>query len=331
MIATEQQDLPMKQFLAILFVICGLGAAGYYCYEPYIKPMLEKSGGGGIHSASDRVIDEQSGSAPAANSKAKGQTPSKPAASQSKGPAKTKTVAPKPEAPKSEIDLLVEKKYPMPQILPLNEIVQDWKVVPPNAYPAEVTSNENLAFSLVVNGQNIGSSNTAPGVSVKPVRLIGDQLTVSSLANPTMSTQVHVDKTDFKQRIQKRYDDFVASTKSRVAEKRAKAKAALEARPDRMASLQGGEVGPSDDPRFGPVKASLAKGEVPTVKLEEAKSYRWNGSEKIGGEKYPGTYDTVTVDFEVETIFGKFPIDVKCLMRGGKVVGWIDPITEEEI
>ncbi len=321
----------MKQFVAILFVICGLGAAGYFAYEPYIKPILEKSGSG-ITPADDRILSEQekSGQAkPAASSTVS--APAKPKASKTKAPTPA-APKPKPAAPKSEIDLLVEKKYPMPQILPLTQIVQNWKVVPPNAYPAQVVSNENLAFELVVNGQAIGSSNTAPGTEVKPVRLIGDQLTVASLANQTMSTQVHVDKTDFKQRIQKRYNDFVAFTQKRIGDKRAKAKAALEARPDRMASLQGGgEVGAIGDPRFAPVKASLAKGEVPTVKLEEAKSYRWNGSEKIGGEVFPGTYDTVTVDFEVETIFGKFPIDVKCLMQRGKVIGWIDPITEEEI
>jgi hypothetical protein len=167
---------------------------------------------------------------------------------------------------------------------------------------------------------------------MQPLRLVGDQLTVASLANSTMRSQIHVDKTNFKQSIEKRYNEFVTRKTNQIASVRAKAKKALLAQPDRVASLQntGGPGDPSDDPRFGVVKSSINRGEAHPASLDEAKSFKWNGSERVGGDMR-GTYDTVSVHFEVATIFGKFPTDYKCLLRGGKVVGWIDPITEEKI
>ena len=85
----------------------------------------------------------------------------------------------------------------------------------------------------------------------------------------------------------------------------------------------GGKADDSGDPRFTAVKASIRAGECPTVKMDEARSFKWNGSEKIGGS-FAGTYDTATVHFEVKTIFGEFPIDCKALLDRGKVIAWID-------
>ncbi|MEM9017140.1 MAG: hypothetical protein AAGC68_08995, partial [Verrucomicrobiota bacterium] len=138
----------------------------------------------------------------------------------------------------------------------------------------------------------------------------------------------------FKQRIEARYNDFVEKQASDAKAKRDRVRQILEANPSKMALLTGevaaAPVGDRGDPRFGPVKASLEKGEVASVTLEEAENFTWNGSEKVGGE-YAGTYDTVTVHFEVSTIFGNFPVDYKALLRGNTVVAWIDPITEERI
>ncbi len=312
----------IKSFIITLFILGGIGAAGYYLYEPYIEPLI-----------SGRTVDlsGDKSDAPKKTAPEKETSVSSPKkAAPEKAPVK-KAVVKKQAPPKSEIDQLLEQKYPMPAILPLEEIVQNWKVVPPNAYPREVTVNEKLAFDLVVNGQKIGSSNVAPGALWKPVRLVGDQLTVSSLANPSNASQVHVDKTDFKQRITQRYKDFVKQKTAEIVGRRAKAKTIIEAKDGLLALLKGG--GPADDsgdPRFGAVKASIKAGECPTVRMDEARSYKWNGSEEIGGP-FAGTYNTATVHFEVKTIFGKFPIDCKALLRGNKVVVWIDPITEEKI
>ncbi len=321
----------MKSFLTILFVICALIAAGWYFYDPYLKPYLE-GGETLVFPTDDGLID------PAAK-------PSLPAVtgpSPSTAPPKASTSAPplpKPAAPaaaapvpKSELDLLLEEKYPMPTILPLLTIVDQWRQVPPKAYPSEVVASVPISFQLVVNGQSVGASKVAPGTPLRPVRLTGDQLALASLVNPAMNTVLPVDQTDFKQRISKRYEDFVAAKMAEVNGKRDKARQVIAADPGRLAALKGGPLptGPTDDPRFTPVKESLRRGEAASVTLEEATSFHWNGNETLKGD-FPGTFETVSVHFEVGTIFGKFPVEYKALLRAGKVEGWIDPITQERI
>jgi hypothetical protein len=319
----------MKSFLGILLVICGLIAAAWFFYDPYLKPLLE--GSSGEMADSNTVIQPGAEtSAPAPPKTAATPPPTTTA------PAKTSTPKPAAAAPKSELEIALEARYPVPEILPLLTIVDQWRNVPPNAYPPEVFGKETIPFQLVINGQVAGSSNVAPGTPLKPLRLIGDQLTISSLANPAMSTQVAVDKTDFKERVEARYGQFVAFKSKEVEARRERVRQMVAADPAKLAVLTGKAAPPavaeaadtSGDPRFAPVKASLQSGEAASVTLEEATSFTWNGSEKVGGE-FAGTYDTVTVHFEVKTIFGKFPTEYKALLKGGKVIAWIDPFTEE--
>jgi hypothetical protein len=340
----------MKGFLATLFVVCGVIAALWLSYDPFIRPMVEKMSGGSPLTDGDRLIAEGSkptasepaapaatttapkGGAATAAIAAKGGAPSAVPA-----PAPATTAAPgAPEKPKSELETALELRYPMPEFLPLLAIVDQWRSVPANAYPPEVTAIETVPFQLVIDGQAVGASNVAPGTPLKPVRLVGDQLTVASLANPAMSTVVPVDKTDFKRRIEARYAQFVEAKRQEVEARRARVREIVASDPSRLAALTG-KGGPAPtagddggDPRFAAVKASLRAGEAASVTLDEAKTYHWNGSEKVGG-KHAGTYDTVTVHFEVATIFGRFPVDYKALLRGGRVHAWIDPVTEDEI
>ena len=223
----------------------------------------------------------------------------------------------------------------MPKIIPLLEIVDNWNNVPKRAYPPEVFAKETVAFQLVVNGQAIGSSNVAPGTPLAPIEYQAGQLQVGNKANPGMNTTLPVDKTDFKERIEKRYNDYVAKLSEKVTAQRKRVKEVVEKDPAKLAALKGEAAPPaaasdSGDPRFSAVKTSLRNGEAASVTLEEAISFTWNGSEKVGGE-FSGSYETVTVHFEVATIFGKFPVNYKALLQGGRVVAWIDPITEDRI
>lgn len=314
----------MKGFLATLFVVCGIIAAAWYFYDPYIKQYVE--GEDEAMKPNDTVIADT----PTTAAKSTESPSPLPAASKPKVP--SEPVASE-EKPKSEIDLLLEEKYPMPEIIPLMEIVADWKNVPQRAFPDQILAQEPVAFQLVVNGQAVGSSNVAPGTPLKPVRLIGNQLTVANLANPGQGVQIDVDKTDFKQRIADRYNQFVSVKEKEVEAKRAKVRSVLEADPKKLAVLKGekpAETNFDGDPRIAPVKASLKAGDIATATFEEARSFIWNGREEIHGD-YPGSYNTVTVHFEVTTIFGKFPVEYKALLEFGKVVAWIDPITEERV
>jgi hypothetical protein len=321
----------MKGFFATLLVVCGLAAAAWFFYDPYLRPLVERFTGAAPMTDDNPVIAESTTSP---QNKPVEPKPAKVASTKPADTTPTTTAAPKPAPqPLSELDAALELKYPMPEILPLLTIVDQWRNVPANAYPPEVTATETIPFQLVINGQAVGSSNVAPGTPLKPMRLTGDQLTVASLANPAMNTQIAVAKTDFKQRIEARYNQFVEAKTKEVEAKRARARQIVSADPSKLAALTGkgaapaAPAGDSGDPRFAPVKASLTAGEAASVTLEEATSFVWNGSEKVGGE-FAGSYDTVTVHFSVATIFGRFPVEYKALLRGGKVHAWIDPVTE---
>ena len=133
----------------------------------------------------------------------------------------------------------------------------------------------------------MGASVAKPGTPVAPLRLNGEILQVASLANRTMKSQVPVDQTNFKELITQRYDAFVVKAKDLVMSNRAKAKKQLEDHPEMLMKFSEVEQGwdNQNDPRFGPVKASLADGEVKAVRLNEAKQFRWNGSERVNGDK----------------------------------------------
>ncbi len=322
----------MKKFLFLLIVVA-IGA-GWYFYDPYLKPYVgsyveqarkavEKDGDE-TSSQGEKKVVEKLNEDPAPKDKMPTQKPADKRVSRSDK---------KPKAlPLSDMDKLLAKRYPMPDIKPLIEIVDNWNRVPIKAYPKQVTIKQRVAFQLIVEGKAIGASVAVPGTFVTPLRLDGETLQVASLANRTMKSQLPVDQTNFKELVQKRYDDFVVKTRNQVSSNRAKAKKNLTADPEVFKNFGKAEKGWDDpnDPRFELVKSSLAKGDVKAVQLGEAKQFRWNGSEKINGDLYRGTYDTVSVKFEVKTIFGVFPNEFKCLLQAGRVVGWIDPLTLEE-
>ena len=130
------------------------------------------------------------------------------------------------------MDKLLKKRYPMPDIKPLMEIVDHWNRVPSKAYPKQVTINQRIAFQLVVEGKSIGASVAVPGTLVAPLKLNGETLQVASLANRTMKSQLPVEQTNFKELVQKRYDEFVLKALDQVNSNRAKAKENLTANPE---------------------------------------------------------------------------------------------------
>ncbi len=336
----------MKKFLVFLILVGGAVAA-YWFYDPYLKPhigpLIEKIAGRSVEGDAapaafpDEDKDGDSPAEPAMPLPGKTDEPemaggARPEPPTAGGPG---TTAVSDSPPAGEIDRIVAERYPIPEFVPLSQIVDNWNNIPARAFPEEVAIQDRIPFSLRdSSGKVIGASVAVPGTLVKPVRLQGQTLIVASLANASMRSEIAVDKTDLKKRIQERYNSFVLNMTNRIRQQREKAKQALLAKPDALAELTGESAGSFDesgDPRFAPVKASLAGGAVKAFNLEEAVGFRWNGRETINGDVYKGSFDTVTVKYEARTIFGVFPGEAKCLLQNGKVIGWVDPITEEEM
>lgn len=318
----------MKKFL-VLFIIIGSVVAGVIFYDPHLKPYLDPwlakivPPGPGATDGDGETGQPDAADAP-------------PAATAKPGVVTTAPAPPKPGAPASpkkaelsEIDRILQEKYPLPNILPLMQLTDNWNRVPANAFPTEVALKIRVAFSV----PGVGASVAVPGTLVQPARLDNPTLTIVSLGNRAMRTSVNVDETDFKDRVQQRYNDFVVNATQKVQQQRDKARAILKQQSaEEVAQVADGgtdEVGNADDPRFAPVRASLEANELRSVKPEEATAFRWTGKKQIRAANHKGSYDTVTVNFDVETIFGMFPTEWMALLENGKVVGWVDPITHE--
>lgn len=234
------------------------------------------------------------------------------------------------------ITKIVNKQYPLPDIMPLEEITKDWTDVPARAYPKQVVADTMVSADLILNGKKVGKKDFKPGEPLKPVKVSNDKLLVSSFSNDKLRAVVPVSQTDFKEQIQKRYDDFVKEAEEKVAKQRASARIALLKREkeERAAGAVKPVIHTRDtvsktelgDPRLSPVKASIRSG-VLAYELDEVVSYYWIGKESFGGQ----SYETVLVDFKGRTMFGTFESQYKCLLQNGKVVKWVDPFTHERM
>lgn len=308
----------MKGFIITVLILGALGAGAWFAdKEGYIDLGLS-----GSKSNKERKDDK--------TAKAKKQpekAPATPKANTKKSTTpKVAVPTPKPE-PKvdPELERKVAAQVPMPDFVPLLKIVNNWESVPPRAFPAAVTTKIELKSEVKRDGKVIGSSTLPAGSKVKPLAYQAGRLQVAT--GGTSTAIVNADDTDFKEQIQALYDSKIAEAKAKVMAARKVAREAL-SRPQQAGDPKQLANGWHDsmDPRFKPVRDHLASGKLESGILEEAKDWRWLGSETHGGS----TYDVVLVHFEVETIFGRFPNTMKCLLRGGQVVKWVDADTGEE-
>lgn len=228
--------------------------------------------------------------------------------------------APEPD-PMAEIEKLVESQYPLPTVRPLLEIVGNWEAVPQKAFPALVTLRAPLSFE-VKRGTAVVAKGVLPtGSSVAPLELGKGILQVAPTPGSPIRVTAPVDQTDFKERIQVRYDEFVRNMQAGVMTRRAREKEKI-ARA-RALDMELSTYGKGEDPRFDPMKASIRRGEAGSFQIETADRWRWAGKETIDGEEY----DVGLVMMVTESAFGTSEVELKALIRDGKLVKWLDTAT----
>ena len=309
-------------FLALVGVVVG---GGYYAYtQGHLDPIL------GVKTTDDSESDEQQ------TASSGGQTTSKarPGVKADKNgmlpsphlqPSTTSPSAPAASEPKTDLELKLEEKYPMPNFKPLVEIVDNWNSVPERAYPSAIVVNVEAEYNMYrEDGSKIGASKALPGHKAKVLKFKPGKLLITNSPAGNTKAVVDIDDTDFKAQVQKLYDSKVAEARERILKARRVAKNVMLSQPAGGADMLAG--GSSDDSRFQPVKDFLGAGKLESGILEEATEFFWLGSERHDNS----SYDVVLVNFEVKTLFGVFPNSMKCLLRNGRVEKWIDAETGEE-
>ncbi len=232
----------------------------------------------------------------------------------------------KPEIPQvSKLDLELEKMYPAPEIRPLIEIVGNWRAVPLKAYPPFVNIKVPVELEIKRGGAVLGKAKLPVGSSMIPVRLSDESLILTNSRNSGTSVTLPVSDTNFKEKIEEKYNAFVAAQSADALAKR-------KAEKDRRLGVIAAESAVSkyndgSDSRFDVLKASIRRGEAGFYQIESAGKWRWSGEEKIDGEKYQIAF----VMMVSESAFGVTEKELKVLIQGDKVVSWIDVKTGEKL
>ena len=215
--------------------------------------------------------------------------------------------------------------YPLPKIRPLLEIVGNWKAVPQRAYPPFVSIRVPVEYELKNGTTVVGHSKLPAGSSMIPVRLTGDTLTLTSSRNSTFSVKLPVTDTDFREKIEAKYNAFIkAQTDAVLAQRKAEKERRLGAIAHEASMT---EYNDGNDPRFDAVKASIRRGEAGFFQIESAQKWRWAGKEKVDGEEY----DVAFVVMVSESAFGVTERELKALIIGDSVESWIDVSTGEKM
>lgn len=238
---------------------------------------------------------------------------------------KKPTESEKPPSPDAGLDSEIEKMYPIPEIRPLLEIVQNWKSVPQNAFPPFVKIRVPVEFQIKDRGTVVGKGKLPAGSSMIPLRLQDDTLTLSSSVNSNFSVNLSTSDTDFRERIQARYDKFVKDQTNGVLVQRRAEKQRRLGLIEKESALS--KYNDGEDPRFDPVKASIRRGEAGFFQMESARKWRWAGKESIEGEDF----DAAFVMMITESAFGTSERELKALIQNEKVVSWIDVSTGEKL
>jgi hypothetical protein len=310
-------DLIMKGFIKFIFVLAILGAIGYFAW-PYVKPYIGEF-------VSEEIIEKPV-------EKPVGEEPGRASQPKTKVSVVVRDKAAlKVEAAKSEVDLLVEELYPMPDIKPLEELVGNWREIPERVFPREVVVKVPVELKLV-SAPGAGGSKMDVGERLVALSGAGGVLAVAPTPDAAVRGEVAVDDTDLKEVLGQVYDDFVVNRTEKVLAQRDAERVRIEKEREKAEAAGQSWVASSgyadgSGPEFAAMKASIGRGEAGDRSLAEAKGWRWIGPDWVKGTQY----DAGLVRFEVSTIFGVFKNELKALHENGKVVRWVYPATNETL
>ncbi len=217
-----------------------------------------------------------------------------------------------------DLERRLAARHPIPDFPPLLEVVSEWMDVPESIYPKLVMVKVAVPFEVREAGRVVGRATLPPGSHMVPVRLVGDQLTVSSSSSLPVETTIPVNETDFKERIEASYRRRVAERKAAVEAARAATREAWLA--ERAAEDAAKAWNDGGDPLFDPMRKSLQRGDAVGFALEDARQWRWSGEEEIAGQ----SYETGLVRIVRETAFGEEELELKAVMENRRVVRWFD-------
>mgnify|MGYP001414668458 FL=1 len=248
----------------------------------------------------------------------------------------------------------IEKKYPIPDFKPIEELVGNWKKIPASAFPRQVTLKAKAKY---VFAGGAGSSTAPAGGKTFAISLSGDKLVITPNKQSNVRGTISINDTNYKEILGDEYEKYKQRKKREVYAQRERARAIAatevetnqttsspntnESRANRVTSISQiskeklsdyeNEIGKmpeaEDDGRVSIMVRSIRSGDVTEIKLNEISYWGPIRYEIVDNR----AYWTATVNYKTTSLFGTFPTEAMALMRNGKVENWLYTGSLEEV
>ncbi len=223
-----------------------------------------------------------------------------------------------PSAPAAVIDN-APKGFVPPKYDPMEKLTENWTKIPASAFPRPVTLQKATMFKM-----GAGGSTIAAGAKAFALGFQNKQLTLAPTATSTARAQVSIDDTDLKASLLAGYETWKLARNDRLHMEYDRRKSSATAEPNTAAEPAGGSVDPAGKPVRSPdgkyplLLADLKAGSVTEVKAENI--HNWGDP---AGMMHQGKAAwAIHLAADVNTIFGLQPVEIDCIVRSGRVVGW---------
>ena len=248
----------------------------------------------------------------------------------------------------------IEEKYPMPEFQPIEQLVGNWKQIPPSAFPRKVTLKAKAKYIFA---GGAGSSTAPAGAKTFAISLSGEKLVITPNTQSNVRGTISIDDTDYKEILGEEYEKYKQRKKKEVYARRVRAREIAESevelaqktssnntsqsRPNQVTSISRipkdqlsdyeneiGEMPEADnDGRVPIMVSSIRSGAVSEIRLNEISYWGPIRYEIVDNR----AYWTATVNYKTTSLFGTFPTEAMALMRNGKVENWLYTGSLEEV
>ena len=248
----------------------------------------------------------------------------------------------------------IEEKYPMPEFQPIEQLVGNWKQIPPSAFPRKVTLKAKAKYIFA---GGAGSSTAPAGAKTFAISLSGEKLVITPNTQSKVRGTISIDDTDYKEILGEEYEKYKQRKKKEVYARRVRAREIAESeielaqetsstntsqsRPNQVTSISKipkdqlsdyeneiGEMPEADnDGRVPIMVSSIRSGAVSEIRLNEISYWGPIRYEIVDNR----AYWTATVNYKTTSLFGTFPTEAMALMRNGKVENWLYTGSLEEV
>ena len=248
----------------------------------------------------------------------------------------------------------IEEKYPMPEFQPIEQLVGNWKQIPPSAFPRKVTLKAKAKYIFA---GGAGSSTAPAGANTFAISLSGENLVITPNTQSNVRGTISIDDTDYKEILGEEYEKYKQRKKKEVYARRVRAREIAESeielaqetsstntsqsRPNQVTSISRipkdqlsdyeneiGEMPEADSEGRVPIMvSSIRSGAVSEIRLNEISYWGPIRYEIVDNR----AYWTATVNYKTTSLFGTFPTEAMALMRNGKVENWLYTGSLEEV